>query len=119
MYEVKPQLFQAVPSAILIIMGLMDCATTAIGVLYAGAVEANPCLAGVVSTNIYLFVVLKIAATFLIGFTYMFAKKTLNGCSNKNSRPFKLSKHIINISYIGIFTFLSIVVINNFAVIMT
>ncbi len=117
MYSV-PQRFRAVPSVILIIMGLMDCATTVIGVSYTGAVEANPCLAGIVSTNIYLFVVLKISATFLIGGTYIFAKKTLYGCSNKNSRPVKLSNHIMNIAYMGIFAFLALVVVNNLAVIM-
>ena len=59
-------------------MGSIDCLTTVIGVLYFGAAEMNPLMADIVSTNIFAFLALKISATFLIGFTYILAKRSLN-----------------------------------------
>jgi hypothetical protein len=39
------------PTMLLALMGSMDCFTTVIGILYFGAVELNPFIAGVISTN--------------------------------------------------------------------
>ena len=54
---------EIIPSLLLILMGAIDCVTTVIGVLYSGAKELNPFMAGIVSTNIGAFLVVKIAAT--------------------------------------------------------
>ena len=74
MYALKSEVF---PSFFLILLGTIDSITTVIGVLYFGAAEINPLMTGIVNTNIIAFLVLKISATLLIGFTYILAKRTL------------------------------------------
>ena len=91
MYNLKADVF---PSLFIILLGSIDCVTTVIGVLYFGAAELNPFLTGLVSSNIVAFLVLKLTATFLIGFTYILAKRILNKSANKESRTFKYSNKI-------------------------
>src|SRR5665648_418158 len=112
-YALKSEVF---PSFILILMGSIDCLTTVIGVLYFGAAELNPLMAGIVSTNIVAFLALKISATFLIGFTYILAKRSLNRTPNKESKSFKYSNRLMKVAYSGLMTFLLIVIINNLIV---
>ncbi len=107
------------PSFLLILMGSIDCITTAIGVLYYGAVELNPFLTGIVSTNIPAFLVLKLSATFFIGFTYILAGKTLNKAVDRTSRSYKYSNWIMKAAYAGLFIFLIVVVINNFTILLS
>lgn len=102
MYMLKSEVF---PSFILILMGSIDCLTTVIGVLYFGAAELNPFMTGIVSTNILAFLALKISATFLIGFTYILAKRTLNKTMNKESRSFKYSNRLMKVAYAGLVCF--------------
>ena len=68
---------EVILSFLLILMGSIDCLTTVVGVLYSGATELNPFMAGIVSTNIGAFLAVKIAATLLIAFTYFLANRTL------------------------------------------
>jgi hypothetical protein len=105
------------PSFILVLMGSIDCITTVIGVLYFGAVELNPVLAGVVG-NIPLFMVLKLSATFCIGGTYILAKKILNSASDKTTRSFRVSNIAMKAVYAGLVIFLVTVVVNNFTVLL-
>jgi hypothetical protein len=114
-YALKSNVF---PSFILILMGSIDCITTVIGVLYFGAAELNPLMIGIVSTNIIAFLALKLSATFLIGFTYILAKKTLDRTQNKESKSFKYSNRLIKIAYAGLVMFLIIVVINNLTILL-
>ena len=97
-------------------MGSIDCITTVIGVLYFGAVELNPVLAGVVS-NIPLFIVIKLSATFCIGGTYVLAKKILN-TSDKTTKSFRYSNLMMKAVYAGLVVFLVTVVVNNFTVLL-
>ncbi len=114
-YMLKTEVF---PSFLLIFMGSIDCLTTVIGVLYFGAAELNPFLAGIVSTNIQAFLVIKIAATMLIAFTYIQANKTLMKTENKSSKSFTYSYKLLKIAYAGIILFLVIVVANNLLILM-
>jgi hypothetical protein len=98
-------------------MGSIDCITTVIGVLYFGAVELNPVLAGIVN-NIPLFMVLKLSATFCIGGTYILAKKILNSVSDKSAKSFRYSNILMNTAYAGLVVFLVAVVVNNFTVLL-
>ena len=98
-------------------MGSIDCITTVIGVLYFGAVELNPVLAGVVS-NIPLFMVIKLSATFCIGGTYVLAKKILNCTSDKTTKSFRYSNFMMKAVYAGLVVFLVTVVVNNFTVLL-
>jgi membrane protein DedA with SNARE-associated domain len=115
-YALKSEVF---PSFILILMGSIDCLTTVIGVLYFGAAELNPLMAGIVSTNIVAFLALKISATFLIGFTYFLAKRSLNRTLNKESKSFKYSNRLIKVVYTGLMVFLLIIIVNNLTILVT
>ena len=114
-FALKSDIF---PSFILILMGSIDCLTTVIGVLYFGAAELNPLMAGIVSTNIVAFLVLKILATFLIGFTYILAKRSLNRTLNKESKSFKYSNRLIKVAYTGLMFFLFTVIVNNLTILL-
>ncbi|MCW4029700.1 MAG: DUF5658 family protein [Candidatus Bathyarchaeota archaeon] len=112
----KPQITQAFPSLVLVLMGLMDCATTAVGVIYAGAVEANPVLTGLVNTNIAGFMLLKIGATLFTAASLILAKRALNQSENKESKNYKIFQALFKISYVGLLSFMIIVVVNNLLV---
>ncbi len=115
MYALKAELF---PSLLLILLGSIDAVTTVVGVIYFGASELNPLMTGIVNTNIMAFLVLKVSATFLIGFTYILAKRTLNKSLNKETRAFRYSNKLMKTAYAGLMVFLLITVINNFAVLL-
>ena len=114
-YALKSELF---PSLLIVLFGSIDCVTTAVGVLFFGASEANPLLTGIVNTSIIAFLALKISATLLIGATYILAKRTLNKTENKESRSFKISNNFMKIAYAGLMLFLIIVVVNNFTILL-
>ncbi len=103
------------------LMGSLDCITTVIGVLYHGAIELNPVMAGVVS-NIPLFAALKLAATVCIVGTYILANRILTSTAlNKTSKSFRYSnigRNIMNVVYVGLIVFLGAVVVNNFMVLL-
>jgi Domain of unknown function (DUF5658) len=115
MYALKTEVF---PSFLIVLMGSIDAITTVIGVLYFGAAELNPFMTGIVNTNISAFLFLKITATFLIGFTYILAKRTLNKALNKESRSFRYSNKLMKVAYAGLMVFLITVVINNLTVLI-
>jgi hypothetical protein len=54
----------------LILLGFLDWLITMVGVLFFGAQEINPLFAGLTQTNMVLFSVLKLSATFLVGFLF-------------------------------------------------
>jgi hypothetical protein len=114
-YTLKSDIF---PSFMLILMGSIDCLTTVIGVLYFGASELNPLMTGIVSTNIVAFLALKISATFLIGFTYILAKRSLNRILNKESKSFKYSNKLLKVVYAGLMIFLFVVIVNNVTILL-
>jgi hypothetical protein len=114
-YALKSDVF---PSFMLILMGSIDCLTTVIGVLYFGAAEMNPLMTGIVSTNIVAFLALKISATFLIGLTYILAKRSLNRTLNKESKSFKYSNNLLKVVYAGLIIFLFIVIVNNITILL-
>ena len=78
----------------------------------------NPLLAGIVSTNIGAFLILKIAATLLIASSYFLATKTLKKAQNKTSRSFNYSSKFLRFAYAGILIFMVIVVANNLLVLL-
>jgi len=97
-------------------MGSMDCATTAIGILYFGAVELNPFLTGIVNTNLTAFIALKLTATVFITLIFRQADKLLTQTQNKNTRAFTWTRNLIRAAYAGLMLFLLIVVANNLIV---
>jgi hypothetical protein len=115
MYTIKADVF---PSFLIILLGSIDCITTVIGVTYFGAAELNPFMTGIVSTSIFAFFAVKISATFLIGFTYILAKRTLNKSVDKDTKTFKYSNRLMQVAYAGLMIFLIITVINNLTILM-
>ena len=99
-------------------MGVIDCLTTVVGVQYFGAAELNPLIAGIVSTNIPVFIAIKVAATIFIGLTYFAANKTLN-FMDKSSKSFIHSDKMLKIVYTGLVLLLGIVVLNNLLILIT
>lgn len=123
MFEEKRRDFHMLKTGVvtgflLILMGSIDCLTTIIGVLYSGAKELNPFIAGIVSTNIGAFLVLKIASTILIAATYLAANRILMQMSNKDDKSFKISFKMLRYAYAGLVVFLAITVVNNLLILM-
>lgn len=114
MYPLKTGMLS---SFILVLMGTIDCITTVVGILYFGAMELNPVLAGIV-TNIPVFVALKLSATLCIGFTYILAIRILN-TADKTTRGFRVSNILVKAAYAGLVVFLAIVVVNNLTVLLS
>ena len=114
-YALKSEVF---PSFFLILLGFIDCLTTAIGVLYFGAVELNPLMASIISTNMMAYLALKISATFLIGFTFFLAKRALHYTMDKSTKVFKYSTMLIKGAYAGLILFLIAIVTNNLIVLL-
>ena len=115
MYRFKSDVF---PSFFIILFGSIDALTTVVGVLNYGAVELNPLMTGIVNANITAFLAIKISATFLIGFTYILAKRTLNKTMDKNTKTFKYSNWFMKGAYAGLMSFLIITVINNLIILL-
>jgi len=115
MYTLKSELF---PSFFLILLGSIDAITTVVGVMYFGAAEINPLMTGIVNTNIAAFLVLKVSATFLVGFTYILAKRTLNKNLDKDTSAFKYSNLLMKVAYAGLTIFLLATVFNNIMVLL-
>jgi hypothetical protein len=107
-----------ISSLLLIFMGSLDCLTTVIGTLYFGTIELNPLIAGLVSTNLPAFVIIKLTVTICAGLTFILAEKTLMKSTDKEGRAFTFTHNIIRIAYAGIVLFLVIVVANNIIVLI-
>jgi len=104
------------PTLLLAIMGSMDCLTTVIGILYFGAVELNPFIAGVVSTNLPAFIFLKLITTVFICLIFIQAEKILMKTKNKSTKTFSWTQKLLKSASAGIIVFLIIVVVNNLIV---
>ncbi len=102
---------------LLIVMGSMDCLTTVLGTLYFGAQELNPLIEGIVSTNLPVFVILKLMVTAFSGLVFIFAEKTLLRNVSRG-RPFKIARDTLRVVGLTMTLFLAGVVINNFIVIL-
>ncbi len=97
----------------------MDCLTTVIGILYFGAVEYNPLLAGVISSSLPAFVALKLTTTVFVCFIFIQAKKILLQAKDKSTRGFSRTQKLLKLAYAGVVVFLFVVVTNNLLVLAT
>jgi hypothetical protein len=106
------------PTLLLALMGSLDCVTTVIGILYYGAVELNPIMSGVVTTNIAAFVVLKLATTVSVCLIFIQAEKILLKTGNQASRTFTWTKRLLKLATAGVIAFLCLTVANNLIVLI-
>jgi hypothetical protein len=104
------------PMLLLALMGSMDCLTTVVGILYFGAVELNPFIAGVVSTNLAAFVVLKLTTTVFVCLIFVQAEKILMKSQDKTTKAFAWTHRLLKVAYVGVIAFLAVVVLNNLTV---
>ena len=107
---------QPFPSLLLVFIGSMDCLTTVIGILYFGAVESNPFMAGMLNANLPAFIALKLTTTVFVSVIFIQAEKILMRTRDKSCRAFVWTKRILVAAYVGIIVFLVIVVTNNLMV---
>ncbi len=107
---------KAVPSLVLVLMGSMDLLTTLVGIAYFGAVECNPFLAGIVSTNLVAFIALKLTSTVFVGLIFHQAGKILTQTPDKTTKAYTLTRHLLKAAYIGVAAFMMVVIANNFLV---
>lgn len=105
------------PSLILVFMGSMDLLTTLVGVVYFGAVECNPLLAGIVSTNLAAFTALKLTSIIFVGLIFHQAGKLLTQTPDKTTKAYTLTRYLLRAVYLGVAAFMMVVLVNNFLVI--
>jgi hypothetical protein len=99
-------------------MGSVDLLTTAIGILYFGAVECNPFLAGITMTNLQAFAIIKLAATVFAVLLFSIAEKILMKAQDKNSKAFVRTRYLLRGAYMAVVVFLLVTVLNNIIVIV-
>jgi len=87
-------------------MGSMDWLTTIVGIVYFGAVEGNPFLAGLAQTNLPVFTAIKLGTAFFVGFLFYQAEKTLNRTEDKKSKNFKRMHYLLIAAYLASLIFL-------------
>jgi hypothetical protein len=104
---------KVVPSLAIILMGSIDCLTTIIGILYFGAVESNPFLAGITMISLPAFAVIKLAATIFAVLLLSLAEKILMKAQDKNSKAFVRTRSVLKGAYMAVAIFLLITVLNN------
>ncbi len=110
---------RAYPTLLLAFMGSMDCLTTVIGILYFGAIECNPLLAGVISSSLPAFIALKLTTTIFVCFIFIQAKKILMQAKDKSTKGFSRTQKLLKLAYAGVVAFLFVVVTNNLLVLVT
>jgi hypothetical protein len=98
----------------IILIGTLDWLTTLVGVVFFGATETNFLLAGLTRSNLLLFSTVKLSAITLTGVVFYKAetKAKLTSQISPIARKFLSSGYVI-----CLFT-LSVVVVNNFSVIV-
>ena len=101
------------PTLLLALMGSMDCLTTVIGVLYFGAIESNPLIAGVASYSLPAFVVLKMTATVFSCLIFIQAEKILMQSKDKSSSSISRTQTLLKVARGAVVAFLFVVVANN------
>ena len=99
--------------SLLVLMGSLDWLTTIVGIVWFGAVEGNPFLAGLTGANLPAFTAIKLGTAIFVGFMFYQANKTLSGLENKNSKGFVLTRLVLKGAYLASATFLTYAVINN------
>ena len=98
-------------------MGSMDWLTTIIGIVYFGAVESNPFMAGLTSASLVTFTAVKLTTTVFVALLFYKAEKNLLVAPDKTSRSFKLTRIVLRSAYIIATTLLLAAVANTLLVV--
>ena len=95
----------------------MDWLTTIIGIVYFGAVESDPFMAGLTSTSLITFTAVKLATTLFVALLFYKAEKNLLVAPDKTSRSFMLTRIVLRAAYIIATALLLAAVVNNLLVV--
>lgn len=99
-------------------MGSIDFLTTVVGAMFFVVRKANPVLAGLVSSHLSGFVVMKFAVTVTVSLIFVLAQKRLMRTSNQSNNAYKIALRILKMAYFTIILFLALAVANNILVLM-
>lgn len=94
-------------------MGSLDWLTTIVGIVCFGAVESNPFLSQLATTNLLGFTVIKLGVAFFVGVLFYLADKFLSRAENPNSENAKLVRLILRSAYVASMVFMFFAVLNN------
>jgi hypothetical protein len=98
-------------------MGSMDWLTTIIGIVYFGAVESNPFMAGLMGAGVVTFTAVKLATTVFVAILFYKAEKILLVSPDKTSRSFMITRVVLRAAYIIATTMLLAAIVNNLLVV--
>jgi len=107
---------RAFPSLALVFMGSIDWLTTIIGIVYFGAVEANPFL-NITRTNLVAFTAIKLTTTIFAGLWYYLGERMLQRLKDKNSKSVLCARITLRGGYVITTAVLLITILNNLIVV--
>jgi hypothetical protein len=99
----------------ILLLGILDCLTTVVGVLFFGATEINPLLVGLTQTNIILFSILKLTAITFAGLAFYEAVCL----TSQKGFDWNFTKRFVKGSYSMTFLIMIIVVSSNIVALIT
>jgi len=105
------------PSVFLVLMGALDCITTAVGVLFFERVELNPLISSLVYSNMTAFVLLKLTITLVVASVPILVDGILTK-HQAQSKIFYNARVAVRITYLCLLFFISTALINNIFVIL-
>jgi hypothetical protein len=108
---------RALMTLLLALMGVLDCITTVVGILFFGAFEKNPFMASLIQTNLSVFIVTKLAATAFVCFSLIQADRFIGKIKDKTGRAFRYSNRLFKGTFFCLIGFAAVTVANNSIVI--
>ena len=92
-----------------VFLGLLDLATTVVGVVFFGAAEVNPLFSGLTQTSMTFLAGIKSSAVLLTGFLFYKGASIAESSVGTSS----LGMRFLDIGFFASLTFLTVVVTNN------
>ena len=99
--------------SLLVLLGSLDWLTTIVGIVYFGAVEANPFLAELARSNLPVLTIVKLGTAIFVGFLFYQAERTLRRASNQNGKSFEVVRFTHRAACFSSIAFLLFAVLNN------
>jgi hypothetical protein len=94
-------------------MGSLDWLTTVVGIVWFGALESNPILAPLSTTNLPAFTAIKLGTAVFVGLLFLQAEKISAKTAEQDGETGNRARIILKIAYAASLVFLVIAVLNN------
>lgn len=104
--------------SLLALMGSIDWLTTVIGIAYFGAIEGNPFIVTLASTNLVAFTVLKLGTAFLVAFLFYQVERIVREAKDEENGKRKGRLRLLRGAQLTALIALLYAVLNNIAVIL-